>query len=210
MISFSKYQQEIIRDIIKKTKNNNYVPFCDVDSILFDEFKKNGIHAISWENPPDVDFHFRKMGLPDKYDATLKINEIILLFDYFKRENLVLFLKKDTIYYKTDLYPEDEYKKVYKGTGLTEYHSKIDNSKGELGALFQKSELFGVGGKKHTIRSEDYGKKIKEIANATIFPSYTLKKLCDNNFKTTEQKTLFWTQLVAVIALVTLLLSAFI
>jgi len=203
MDSFSKEQQEIIRNIIEKTKldSQDSIPVCLGDSILCDEFEKNSMLAISWEeNFTSVYFH----GASDvKFDEMYsKINEIILLFDCLEHSNLAVISQGGDVFNnaKTDVYRKSKVQKTGVGNNKGDY-KKIKSTQQRKNRALEK---IGV------INSVEFAQKIKKIANAAIYPSYSLKKLCDNKFRTIEQKTLFWTRFVAVIALSTLLLSAFI
>jgi len=193
IMTFSKYQQDIIRNIIKKTKHSSFSN-CTGESILIDEFEKNGILAISWEEDfSSVNFY----GTPDNYyEAMLKINEIVLLFDNLKRDNLVLF---QTCGYssRTEIH-SNEVQKIDCGNGVISYRRKED----------VENNVWKIdGGKSYMIHSESFGKKIKEIANASIFPSYSLKKLCNDKFRTIEQEILCWTRVAAIIAFITFVVA---
>jgi len=194
MVYFSKCQQEIIRNIIDKTKYDSKEPYCLGDTILLDECKKIGVYVISRsEDWSSVSFHSvqNETFLKD----IQKIYELLALFVCLENNYLAFF----------------HYGKGYGGENMDIRNSNIVKKEN-----IYSRKIYGdycsplYPNTFHT----DLGRMIFKFANASIYPTHSLIKLCEDNFKTTEQKTLntakktLWaTWLLAIVAILTMILS---
>lgn len=177
MRSFSQFEQQILKRIVKARTTESFENFAELHlANLIDT--EMGVVAIEW----NLDDNYCKVVYKEKI-GLYKLYELLGLIQYLIDSRLIfVYYISSEIQRKGELYNRKKYKKdEIKG----QYYSEKDESLEFEGKEFKVMYYHMTNS---TVIKNSIGHFVAEFSNKMIFPNYSLIDLVNNDFVTIEQK----------------------